>query len=121
MSYKTSILINFEVFGIHRWPKAAETLPEVGFLSHPHTHRFHFSIKKGVETGDNERQIEIIAFEREIQDYFKRNFWNDAYKCVDFRSNSCEVISLDLAEAFDLDMVSCTEDGYSGAIVEKEK
>lgn len=114
----TNIIVTLQIEGIHRWPKALELFPEVKYLSDPHRHIFHIVAKKKVNHDD--RDIEIIMFKKELQDYFKRNFWCDQLKMVDFRSKSCEMIAKDLMEAYNLDYCSVLEDNENGAEVWSE-
>lgn len=116
---RTNIVINLEVEGLHMWLDAKTTLPEVAYLSYPHLHKFKIQVKKKTETGNNDRPIEIISLKHELDDYFRRNFWDTTHNCHNFNNRSCELIALDLMEAYDLDYVQVLEDGYWGAEVTK--
>lgn len=104
--------------GLHNWPAAAEVLPKVSYLAHPHRHEFFFELKKKVDHDD--RDIEIINFENEVKDYLKRNFYNQELDLLDFGARSCEMLAQDLVEAYDLCSAQVLEDNLLGAIVEKE-
>jgi hypothetical protein len=112
---QTFIVVTLQVEGIHRWPAAAEILPEVRYLSDPHRHIFQIKCTKAVTHDD--RDVEIIMFKREVLDYFKRNKWNSELQLVDFRSMSCEQIAKDLQEVYDLYSCEVLEDGENGAMV----
>jgi hypothetical protein len=110
---KTNIIVNLQVEGLHRWKDAQEKAPEVGFLSYPHRHNFHICCKKAV--AHNDRDIEIIMFKREIVDYLSKTYNSNNLNCLDFRSQSCEMISKELVEKFELTYCSVLEDGENGA------
>lgn len=117
---QTNIFVSLQIIGIHCWPDAKNVLPEVGYLSEIHLHKFFIEIEKKVENGDNDRNVELIMFERELQNYYKRNFYNDQIKCCDFKNMSCELIALDLLDAYNLESVKVTEDDNWGARVFKK-
>jgi hypothetical protein len=114
----TKIIVRFQVEGLHCWPEAEALAPQVAFLSSPHRHIFHIEAKKTVTHDD--RDIEIIMFKREMQDYLSRNFFNEEGNMCDFESRSCEMLANDLLEAFDLDECTVLEDNENGAVVTKE-
>lgn len=114
---KTFVVVNFEVPGVHFWKEAKKKLPQVSFLSHPHHHVFKIRVKKLVEHDD--REIEIISYQRELLDYFKNNYDTQKHGCCDFGGKSCEQIAKDLMEAFDLDYCQVLEDGQWGAEIQK--
>jgi hypothetical protein len=58
--YKTNVIINLELEGLHCFPAARELFPEVSFLSDPHRHLFKVQLKKRVTHTD--RDIEFIIF-----------------------------------------------------------
>lgn len=111
---KTFIKVKLEVEGIHRWPAAADFDHQISFLSYPHRHIFHIMVVQPVSHDD--RDIEIIKFKRELQAYFKRNYWNDNLNMCDFRSMSCEAIARDIMEAYGSEGVEVLEDNENGAI-----
>lgn len=114
---KPFIIVKLQVEGVHFWPDAKTKLPEVAYLSSPHRHIFHVTVTKAVTHED--RDIEIIMFKRELQDYFQRNFFDTSLQLVNFGARSCETIAKDLVEAFDLDIAEVLEDGENGAAVLK--
>lgn len=113
----TSIVITLQVEGLHNWPEARTAIPEMGFLSDLHRHIFHIKAVKKVN--HNDRDVEIIMFKREVQDYFKRNFFNEDLQICNFGSRSCEMLAQDLMEAYDLDQCEVLEDNENGALVRK--
>src|ERR1700761_6013905 len=106
---KISIIVNLTVEGLHYWEDAKDLIPKVSYLSDLHRHIFHISCEKEVKHTD--RDIEIIMFKREIQNYLKMTFVDNKFNCCNFGSFSCEDIGKRLFEHFDL--ISCTvlEDG----------
>lgn len=112
---KTYIVVNLEVEGLHNWPEARKVIPEMGFLSDMHRHIFKVKAVKAVSHDD--RDIEIIQFKREMQDYFKRNYWNQDLQVCNFGPRSCEMLAKDLVEAYDLISCEVLEDGENGALV----
>lgn len=116
---KTFINVTLQVEGIHCWPAAKELLPEVAFLSDPHRHIFWVSVVKKVYHED--RDVEIIMFKRELQDYFKRNYFDANLQMCDFKSMSCEMIAKDLVEAYNLASCKVLEDNENGATVIQTK
>lgn len=113
----TTIVVKLQVEGQHCWPEAREKIPQMGFLSDPHRHMFHIDAKAEVSHGD--REIEIIQFKREIQDYFKRNYFNEELNMCDFGRKSCEDLAKELMEAYDLMYCEVLEDNENGAAVWK--
>lgn len=115
---KTLIVVKLQVQGLHQWNDAKNKLPQVAYLSFPHLHKFHVTVEKQT-TSDDDRNIEIIMFEKELQDYFKRNYFDTQFECCNFHNRSCETIALDLLQAYDLDSCEVLEDNYWGAKVIK--
>ena len=110
---KTLIVVRFQIEGLHNWPSARTMVPEMGFLSDLHRHMFHIEAKKKVMHDD--RDIEIIMFKRELEDYFKRNYFDKALNLCNFGPRSCETLAKDLMEAYALDYCQVLEDGENGA------
>lgn len=111
MAIKTLIEVNLQHEATHFWPES-DAIPEVSFLKHPHRHIFHIRLRKKV-SHDN-RQIEIIQFKRQVEDFLSSQFQKD------FGSSSCEMIAKHLLEQFKCDEVRTLEDGENGALVIKE-
>lgn len=110
---KQTIIINLQVEGIHNWPDANKLIPEVGFLSDLHRHMFHITVEKQVNHDD--RDIEIIMFKRSINEFLIRNFYDTKYNMLNFKSNSCEMISLMILNHFNCTSVQVLEDGENGS------
>lgn len=116
---QTNIIIRFELEGIHNWPAAKEIFPDVGFLSDPHRHMFHFEMKKQVNHDD--RDVEIIRFKREVMGFLMKRYGTSTeldalpYRHLDFGSKSCEMLARELCTEFDCNYVSVIEDGENGA------
>lgn len=113
----TNVVITFQVEGLHSWPEARVVIPEMGFLSDLHRHIFHIVAKKRVTHDD--RDVEIIMMKRELQDYFKRNYFNKDLNCCNFGSRSCEMLAKDLLEAYNLEYCQVLEDNENGAEIWK--
>ena len=107
MSAKKNIIVNLQVEGTHNWPGCA--FDEVAFLSDPHRHVFHITVKK--EVFHDNRDIEIIMFKREIEAWIK-----DRYGMYgNFQNKSCEMLAEEILEQFEARYVSVLEDGENGA------
>lgn len=115
---KTNVVVTLQVEALHNWPDARTVEPEVGYLEHLHRHVFHITAKKKVDNNDD-RNTEIIMFKRELQDYFKRNYYVELYRMCNFGPRSCETIAKDLMEAYNLDYCQVLEDNENGAEVWK--
>lgn len=111
---KTSVVISFQMEGIHSWPEARQVFPDVGFLSDPHRHMFHFKLYK--EVFHDDRDVEFIRWKREVMNYLRTRY-TDGY-CLNFGRMSCEQIATELAEQYDCYKCEVWEDGENGAIVE---
>ena len=114
---KTSIIVNLQVEGLHRWQDAMKVEPKVGYLANLHRHMFHITAEKEVTHQD--RDIEIILFKRSIYDYLQSQYFNGDYGCLDFDTMSCEMIASELLDEFDLDSVLVLEDNENGARLSK--
>lgn len=108
-----NIIINLRIEGCHNWPDAKKLFPEVDFLSDRHRHIFHICCKK--EVLHNDRDIEIIIFKRNIEDWLKSNFYDFNTRCHEFKNMSCEMICEKLITRFDLCYCSVLEDGENGS------
>lgn len=115
----SNIIVSLQIEGIHNWPAAKNILPQMAFLSNPHRHIFYIVAKKTVKHDD--RDVEIIQFKRELEDYFKRNYFNKELNICDFKNMSCEMLCRDLTDAYDLCYVSVKEDDENGSELYTEK
>lgn len=104
--YRLFITVSFEFEGFHSWPGAPS---QHAFLGVVHRHLFKCTAKKRVNH-DN-RDIEFIEFKRKVQAYAASHFFGPHHM-------SCEMMAVQLIEAFDLASCSVTEDGENGAHVD---
>lgn len=114
----TNIVVNLQVEGLHAWPGVKDTqyVDKVGYLQYPHRHLFHIKCIKSVNHGD--RDIEIIDFKHQINQYLLKRYAstiND--KVCRFGNQSCEMIAEELLEKFQLESCEVLEDGENGAQV----
>lgn len=124
---QTSVIITFQLEGMHNWPEAKDIFPDVAFLSDMHRHMFHFKMSKRVFHDD--RDVEFIRWKREVTTYLKHKYTDTVEVQGDFMIQdaaylnfgrmSCEQIAKELLEKFDCLFVEVWEDGENGARVEK--
>lgn len=117
---KTTVMVSFQMEGLHSWPNAKNVFPDVAFLSDPHRHMFHFKLSKLVTHTD--RDIEFIRWKREIEAFLMKKYGRVGMISpfpLQFVSNSCEMLATELLNEFDCEWVECWEDGENGARVEK--
>lgn len=112
---KTTIIVNLQVEGQHKWESCP--IPEMSFLKFFHRHIFHVQCE--LEVNHSDREVEIIQFKREVLDYFKRNYFKESLGMCDFGEMSCEMIAQDLVEAYNLLTCTVLEDGENGSKVYK--
>lgn len=111
---KKNIEVNLQYEATHNWPEANIVVPEVGFLAHPHHHTFHIKAIKQVL--HNDRQIEIILFNRAIKEWLEQKYGREV---GDLGRTSCEDLAEEILRTYDCDQVSVLEDGKNGAVVYK--
>ena len=105
------IITHNQVEGYHRWKDAPEA---VTFLRFRHRHVFH--IRCWFDVSHEDREIEIIMKQWEIEKFLK-----DRYGAVcEFGEMSCEAIARVIMEEFDVAQIEVLEDGYGGAHVRRE-
>ena len=104
------VLTKNDVEGFHFWKEAPEI---VSFLRDKHRHIFNIYCK--FEVSHEEREIEIIMQQWEIEDYLKSKYGNPC----EFGGMSCESIAREILEAFNAYEVKVLEDGAGGAIVRR--
>jgi len=109
------IIVRLTVEGLHMWPDAEKQIPEVGYLSNLHRHNFYIELKKHVTEYD--RQIEFIAFKRQIKQYLTTKYFDGYYNCLNFNSMSCEMIAKELLDTFKAEYCCVLEDNENGAEV----
>lgn len=104
-----------KVEGLHRWSNC--DIDEVKYLKGLHRHIFHIIAKK--EVSHNNREIEIIQFAHQIEQFLKVEFFSTVHQCCYFNHYSCEDIAEILFNEFDLFECEVNEDGEHGAIIVK--
>lgn len=93
--------------GFHKWPDAPD---EVAFLRELHRHRFHVRVEVKVQHDD--RQVEFILLQREVDRVIR---FLQATK--DVSCWSCERWARELFAELPLWRCEVSEDGENGAIV----
>lgn len=107
------IKIRLDVEGLHNWTNC--DIDEVLYLKHLHRHTFQIECTAEVTHGD--RDIEFIEFKHKVKEYMARKYYDKHFKCCNFGSMSCEMISEDLLTEFGLSKCSVSEDGEFWGIV----
>ena len=102
------IVVNLRVEGFHQWVGAPA--PH-SYLASMHRHEFHVRAEKLVTHAD--RDIEIIAFKRELVEFIEAKYGRPAM----LGGKSCEMLALEFVRAFQLDLCEVLEDGENGAVV----
>mgnify|MGYP006267546851 CR=1 FL=1 len=115
---KTYVIVKLQVDGEHNFPAAAESFPEVSFLSHPHRHMFH--IEARVEVFHDNRDKEFIMLKRDIENYFKQMYYKPDRRMHVFGAMSCEMIAKEILLQFNCKSVTVWEDLENGATVERD-
>lgn len=108
---RKEIVVSFQFEGMHRWPNAPQELTE-RYLKNLHRHIFH--VRAWREVNHNDRDVEFIAFKREMIDYIT---FNNPSVPVDLINDSCETIAEKLLKKFGLSKCEVLEDGENGAVV----
>lgn len=106
------IITTLDVEGLHRWKDCG--LPDVMYLRNSHRHIFHIECEKTVTSDD--REIEIITFKHQIQNYLVEKYGKFDH-VMDFGGMSCEMIAEELFSVFGLCRCRVLEDGENGAEV----
>lgn len=105
------VVVNLKFEGIHSWKNCP--FEDVSFLKNDHRHIFWVKAIKSVSHLD--RDIEIIRFKRDLEDYC-----NSLKPIIQKEGWSCEKIANDILINFDCESVEVLEDGENGAIITKE-
>ncbi len=121
MELKTGIIVKLQLEGLHCWPEVENhpELSEVFFLKDLHRHVFHIEARK--EVNHDDRDVEIIQFKHEIDEYLWNRYYDHHKRCLLFKSMSCEMIAREIMEKFDCVYVSVLEDGENGGYIEAVK
>ena len=112
---KTNIIVKLEIEGLHNWPDAQAIVPEVGFLSSMHRHKWFITVKKQVNHDD--RDVEFIMFKRDIEEWLGHQYYNLASRTHEFGAKSCEMLAEEILKEFECVYVSVFEDNENGAEV----
>ena len=115
MTIQTKIICRLQVEGLHCWANC--DIEEVMFLKNSHRHQFHIIATKIVTHAD--RDIEFIRLSHEIKNYLNKQYYSEVADCLQFDSRSCEMLALELLEAFNLSSCEVNEDLEGGSIVER--
>lgn len=110
---KSVVFSKFEVEGLHNWTDCP--IEEVKYLKNSHRHLFGIIAYK--EITNLNREIEFIEFQHEIKSYLNAKYYDNKYKCLNFKSMSCEMIAKELVINFDLLQCEVNEDSRDGAII----
>ena len=121
---KKYIWVTFKKEGIHKYPAALDDPKlatgdeyDVSFLGYPHRHKFYFYVTVGVT--HNDRDIEFIQFQRELD-----RLYGGKHLQLDHRS--CEMIAEELINYIEEKYpnravrVEVYEDDENGAILEND-
>ena len=105
----TSVITVNHIEGFHCWPDAPDTL---SYLKDRHRHVF--VIECNFKVSHDDRQIEIISQQHQIEEFIRDRHGIPA----GFGSMSCEAIAREIVDFYP-DCISCTvrEDGFGGATV----
>lgn len=105
----TRIFVTLQFEGFHRWKDAPE---EHAYLRDYHRHMFHVRVELPVEHSN--RDTEFIAFKRKVEG------WLQIFSGWDRRFEySCEQLAEKILRQFGASVVTVSEDGENGAIVER--
>lgn len=110
---RKEIFVRFDIPGVHHWPEAPAHLK---FIRYPHRHDFKFQI--GLEVGDANRELEFFECQLKCAQQVM-NIYDSDSMVVDFKTNSCEQIAIDLLNHLPnyVTYVEVSEDGENGARV----
>ena len=109
----TRIIVRLQVEGLHCWSTC--DIEEVSYLKSLHRHQFHIIGTKVVTHDD--RDIEFIRLSHQIKSHLDAKYYSDQYKCLNFGSQSCEMLARELIQTFDLTSCEVNEDGEGGAVL----
>ena len=110
---KSYVITCNQIEGFHYW-KDAPMLPHLCYLRNKHRH--NFIVTCWFEVSDEDREIEIVVQQHEIEYYIRHRYGSPAQ----FENMSCENIAHELLDHFPAcKRCQVTEDGYGGALLEK--
>lgn len=113
---KKTLVIKFQLPGIHCWPDV--NIEQVDYLKYPHRHLFY--IEAHVPVSESNREVEFIEFQYKLKTFLLQTYWSNEHKLLDFGHLSCEHICEFLLDNFkELSCVKVFEDNENGAVVER--
>ena len=110
---QTNVIVKLELEGLHNWPDALTVVPEVGFLSNIHRHKWYITAK--IRVCHDDRDVEFIMFKRDIEEYLRVEYYNDMSRTHEFGATSCEMLAREILKQFNCCYVSVFEDNENGA------
>lgn len=117
---KRWIEVSFRKAGVHYYPGCDQVafLEPVSYLANRHRHLFHFAVS--IEVYHNDRELEFLMVQDELQGLFEKG-------TMDINGKSCEMLAEDLinyiSETYpgrDI-LVKVHEDGENGAVLHYSK
>ena len=112
---KINVVVKLQIEWIHQ--REWCPIEQVSFLRDKHRHIFHVKAIKEVFHWD--RDIEIIMFKRDIEEYLYDKYYYNAGRICLFGNMSCEMIAIELIKKFDLVSCEILEDNENGSLVIK--
>lgn len=109
------IIVKLNVAGLHLWQNCH--IEEVEYLKNLHRHLFYITCYKTVKHDD--RDIEFIQLKQKIEKWINEKYYKEFYGCCLFDKMSCEMIAVELINAFGLDTCEVLEDNENGARISK--
>lgn len=109
----TVVYAKLNVEAVHNWTDCH--IAEVEYLKHVHRH--NFGIVAYVNVTHSNRDVEFIELQHLIRDYLQNKYYSVDYRCLNFGSQSCEMIAHELIDHFSLSSCEVNEDNENGAIV----
>jgi len=106
-----AIIVNLQIEGLHSWPEC--DIEQVDYLKYPHRHIFYITAERKVY--QENREIEIIQFKKEIEKHLREKFYSPDKEIHHFGNLSCESIAKLLVDEFKLISCQVLEDGENGA------
>ena len=103
------IITRNSIPGFHKWENAPDHLK---FLRHEHRHVFEITCV--IPVAHDDRQLEIIETEIEIENYLLERYGN-RHRNLQLGTMSCEMLAKELCDKFGCKSVWVLEDGYGGA------
>lgn len=121
MATKTTLIVRFQIPGLHHWPEAPKHLL---FIKHLHRHIFFFDVE--IDVDNNDREIEFFEAQQYCISRLQHLFSSVlAEGGINFHSYSCEQIAesllKDLMSVYRIKSVLVSEDNENGARVNWEE